>query len=852
MLSQVGNTTVSISKNDTITKIQPLAAANDSIINDTIPKERLEDTVDYNSYEQYHDAKGKHTYLVTDAIVKYLDMEIKADYIDINWESGDVYAVGKEDSTGKIIEPSIFKQGNKEIEYNSFSFNIKTKQGRAYNVRTEEGVGSEKGVVVAGVVKQYNDTISGMRKIAYTTDTYFIEKKDSLADYHLEAEVAKYEQGKSKKIITGPISMKIYGVSTPLVLPFSFLPMGSKRSAGILLPSFGERENVGFYLQGMGFYLPIGDYIDLTLTGDVYTRGSLGLHATSTYLKKYRYTGGFNFDWEKRVNGIKGLDSYTKASNYNLRWTHRQDAKADPNLIFAANVNFRSSKFYRQGVGNNGISSGNYLQNNVNSSISLSKTFPNSPFSASLVISHNQNTNSNSEDVGKMTFQLPQFTLNMNRVFPFAPKSGAKKGLLQSIGLTYGFNLQNTVYTDEDNLFTDKMFDDAKNGAQHRININTGTTLFNYFPLSFNAGYEEVWTLKTTNKYYDVTTDNIIEQEVKGFDAYRQFNIGTSIQTTLYGTKIFGNADDNKMIKAIRHMISPNIGFSYRPDFSTDNWGYYGSYLDGNREEVKYSYFENGIYGSPGRGLSQSLTFGINNNVEMKVRNRTDSTGVQKIKLLESLNISGSYNFAADSMKLSPISVSGRTSLLKNKVGINFGGTVDFYKIKNGKIVDEMGGLRFSTMRVGLTYDLTQAIFGEREMDYDRRGRIRYEDYYFDDLNYAQFLTPWSLAVNMNYNRKVNVVGDVDTTTTIGLRGSFSPSPHWAITGRTSYDFKTGDFAGTYLTFSRDLRSFVIDFSMNPFGQYKTWNFFIGIKASFLRDAVKYEEQEFRGLNSNF
>ena len=858
VLSQVENDSINISNNDTITIVQPMGGNDVSATNDTVNNERLQGILDYDSYDQFHDVKNQHTYLVTDAIVKYLDMEIQADYIDINWQTGDIYAVGKEDSLGRIIEPSRFKQGNKEIEYNSFSFNINTKRGKAFNVRTEESMGSDQGVVIAGVVKQYNDSVSGMRKVAYTTDTYFIERKDSIADYHMETEVAKYMQGEDKKIVTGPIFMKIYEVPTPLGLPFAFLPMGDNRSAGILLPSFGEREEVGFYLQGAGFYLPIGDYMDIAFTGDVYTRGSLGLHVISQYLKRYRFSGNFSFDWEKRVTGIKGLDDYNKSTNYRLAWSHRQDPKANPNLIFSANVNFMSSKFYRQGISNYGISSGNYLQNNVNSSISISKNFPNSPFSASMTVSHSQNTNNNSEQEGNATFQLPQLTVNMSNVYPFAPKTGRKKGLLQSIGVNYNFNLQNTLYTSEDDLFTSRMFDDSRNGARHNFSFNTGTTIMKYFPISFNAGYEEVWTLHTLRRYYDEMVNNVIEERVNGFSSYRTFNVGTGISTTLYGQMNFGTVDDDKRIKAIRHMISPRVSFNYRPDFGKDEWGYYDDYINAEGEEIRYSYFEGGVYGAPSMGLSQSLSFGLNNNLEMKVRSRKDSTGIQKVKIFETLNLSTGYNFAADSLKLSPISINGRTSLFQNKMGISFRATVDPYKrlvseeFPNGRRIDEIGKFRFTTMGFRVNYNLTQALFGEREMNYEKRGRIRYEEYYFDDQNYSQFLTPWSLSIDMTHTRNVSLADVVTNTTSMGLRGSISPTPHWAFSGRTSVDLQNMDFVGTYFTFSRDLRSFVIDFSMNPFGEYKTWNFFIGIKANFLRDAVKYEEREFNSRTNTF
>ncbi|MXV38125.1 LPS-assembly protein LptD [Flavobacteriaceae bacterium Ap0902] len=857
-MAQVEEQRVTIPQNDSITRISETPSIVDSIDSPNAGQEKIEDIIDYTSEEQYFDPKNQRTYLVTNAVVKYLDMEIMADYIEVDLKTGNLYAVGKQDSTGKVIEPSIFKQGGRELEYGSFTYNINTTKGKAFNVRTEESMGTDRGVVVAGVVKQYNDSISGMRKIAYTTDEYFIDRKDTIADYHLEAQVGKLIKGDQNKVVTGPIVMKIYDITTPLTLPFAFLPTGSKRSAGILLPSFGERENLGFYIQGLGLYLPLGEYVDLAFTGDVYTKGSLGLHALSNYKVRYKFSGTFNFDWEKNIRGIKGLPSYNKSTNYNLRWTHRQDPKSNPNLTFNASVNLQSSKYYQQGINNYGIASGDYLNNNVNSSVNLTKNWPNSPFSASLNLMHNQRVNTGSDEPAAVFLQLPSFALNMSRIYPFAPKNGPKKGMLQSLGMTYNFTLLNEINTNEDEVFKKEMFDDTNTGAKNTLLLNTGTTLFNYFPLNFGANYDEVWTLNTVERYYDASADQIITEDRNGFKSYRTFGVSMGLQTTLYGTKIFGTADDDKMIKAIRHMMSPNLSFNYRPDFGTEGWGYYRSFIDGDGFEQIYSIFEGGVYGAPTRGLQENLSFGIANNIEMKVRDRKSTDGVKKIKILETLNINSNYNFAADSMRLGLIRINGRTSLFQNKVGLTFNAQLDPYEViytdefPNGRRIDKLGSLRLNNYGINLSYNFNQDIFGERVMNYDTRGVIRYEDFYFDNMNYAQFLTPWSLAMNLSHRVTTALDGSTTNATTVGMRASISPTPHWAISGRTSLDIQEMDFAGTYLTFSRDLRSFVLDFSMNPFGQYKTWNFFIGIKANFLRDAVKYEERNFRSRNNNF
>src|SRR5690606_32945817 len=340
-LNQNGNDTVAI--------------AVDSNKIDTVQnEERWEHVPPYNSDDQIHEWKKKMSYLLRNAIVNYTDMEIRADYIEINWETGDVYADGKRDSTGMITEPTIFKQAGQEYEQHSFKINFKTKVGVAYNVRMVEG----EGVLIGDRVKRANDSTMYVRGADYTTDTYFIERKTDEPDYVLRTQTAKYIDGKNKAMVTGPINMRIYNVPTPLTLPFAYLPMGENRSAGIIIPSFGERSDVGFFLEGGGFYLPIGDYIDLAVTGEVYTKGSWGIHTNSTYRKRYRYSGGFRFDYENRVTGIKGLDNYSKMTNYRLNWSHSQDPKANPNLIFSANVNLTSSQYFRESINNANIING--------------------------------------------------------------------------------------------------------------------------------------------------------------------------------------------------------------------------------------------------------------------------------------------------------------------------------------------------------------------------------------------------------------------------------------------------------------------------------------------------------------
>lgn len=828
----------SISMQDTL-KIQPT-------------KEKLEDVLTYDSEDQVHQWKKKMSYLLRNAVVKYTDMEIRADYIEINWETGDVLADGKRDSLGIIIEPTIFKQGGKEYEQQSFKINFNTKIGVAYNVRITEG----DGVLIGDRVKKVNDSIMYVRSADYTTDTYFIEKKTNDPDYVLRTSRAKYIDGKNKSMITGPINMRIYDVPTPLTLPFSYIPLGEKRSAGIIIPSFGERTDVGFFLEGGGFYIPFGDYIDLSVTGEFYTKGSWGTHLASSYKKRYRFRGSFRFDYENRITGIKGLDDYSRATNYRINWSHSQDPKANPNLIFSANVNMSSSQYYRESINNTNIINGDVFTNTTSSSVSLNKIFPNSPFSMSLVASHSQNNNNSTGQPARMQFILPQMTVNMNRIYPFAPKAGSKKGLIKNLSVGYNMNLVNNIDTNEDEAFTTEMWKNAKNGIRQRLDLSTGTTIANYFPLTFNTSYNEVWYLKTYQKEFDQQQNTVVTNEVNGFDSYRDFSTSVSISTNVYGTLLSKN--ENAYIKGIRHVISPSVGISYRPDFASEEWGYYDYYRGPDGRKVLYSRFQDGVYGAPPAGESAAISFGLRNNLEMKVKSKNDSIGYDKIKLFEYLDITSSYNLAADKFKLSPVSVSGMTKLFNQKLNLQFRATFDPYKIEFengsdfGTRIDELGAFRLTDYSINFGYNFDNKTFGG-EFDskkYKKRGEIRDENFYFDDYDYAHFLIPWRLGLNFTHNYSRGLQRKGNSTTVVNINASISPTPYWSLSTSTSYDFKAKKLSEARISFNRDLRSFTLNFSWVPFGRYKTWDFFIGIKADILKDAVKYDERSSSFLQS--
>lgn len=825
-----------------------LAIKQDTII----PKEQLDDVVKTKAENKSSSSiSNKQTFLNKKAQIIYQDMQIDADYIRIDWETGKIYARGEQDEKGKIITPAVATQGGKQFEYNEVIYNYKTKQAIAFNARTEES----EGVIVAQRTKKYDDSVFVMRNAMFTTDEYFLKKKDTLADYHMSAPYIKLLKGKnSSQIVTGPIQMYIEQVPTPLILPFAILPFSDKRSAGILIPSFGERQDVGFFLNGLGYYQPIGDHFDLKLLADVYTKGSYNFKPELNYIKKYRYSGNFAADYGYTVRGIKGLDDYSRAKTLRIAWRHSQDSKANPYFTFNSSVDIVSGRnFYTNTVNNNYAFNGSVLNTQQTSRVNVTKRFLNLPVTISASMAYAQNFATGITDI-----RLPDMTVAINQFYLFKPKTGVRTGLLENINVNTGLALSNYVSTTEDKLFKKAMWDEMKTGAKNNISMSTNTTVAKYFTFSISANADNVVTTKTLERNYNPVTNTVEDRFNRGIAAYSTFSASTSMQTVLYGQKNFSK---NSPIVAIRHMVTPSFSFTYSPDFGEAGWGYFKNYSNARGEMTPYSIFDNGIYGAPTAGLTQSLGFNINNNLEMKVRSKSDSTGVKKVKIFENLNISGGYNFAAERHKWSVFSVNGQSSFFDNKLNVNTSLTIEPYEIvfRDGSNVGErtenFGHFSLQGFNLQLSYPMSEAIFGKKEegsKKYKKKGEIRNENYFFDDDNYSHYSPTWTLNVNANYSYTKGLTRLGNKVATLGLDGSIKLTPYWNINASTNYDIQNKELGYTRLGFARDQRSFTITFNWVPFGQYKVYDFFIGIKANILKDAVKYKERSFTQPNSTF
>ena len=861
------------------------------IVGDTIPQkdtiiqkpERLESILYKKAESISRDFPKKMIFLKRKAQVQYQDMQIDADYISIDESKNLIFARGKQDSTGRIIEPVITTQAGKKYETDQFNYNYKTKQAIAFNARTEES----EGVIVADKTKKYNDSVFFMRRGKYTTDDYFIKKKDTVADYYLLAPHIKLIKGKNKsQVVTGPVQMYIEEVPTPLIMPFAILPFSDKRSAGILIPSFGERQDVGFFLNGLGYYQPIGEHFDIKILADIYTKGSWNFKPELNYIKKYRYNGNFSADIGTMVRGIKGLPEYNKSNTYRIAWRHSQDMKANPFLNFSASVDIVSTKFYNNTVNNNYIFNQNVLNTQQNSSLSLTKRFLNLPITITGNASYSQNFATGNADL-----RLPQLNVAVNQFYLFKSKTGVREGLLENITVNTGLNLNNFVTTQEGELFKKEMWDKLQTGIKNNIQIGTNTTIAKYFTFSVNATIDNAFTTKSTTKFYDPLENKEVARIDKKVAGYSTYSAGASLQTIVYGQ---ANFKKGSAIEAIRHVVTPSIGFTYSPDFGNPKFGYYKNYYNAYGALTPYSIFDGGIIGTPSNGEVGSLNFNIGNNIEMKVRSKSDSTGVKKVKIFESLNVSGGYNFAAKSHPWSIFSINGQSSFFDNKLSVNTSLSLDPYRIEflpgqdTGIRTEDFGYFNLQGFNMQMSFPLSSELFGakakkkksekenndavnenenidikegkeENKTDdsdlaakYSKKGEIRNENYYFDDDNYARFEQPWTLNLTASYSYSKSLSKFGNKVASIGLDGSIKLTPYWNINGSTHYDVISKDLAYTRLGFSRDQRSFTITFNWVPFGQYKVYDFFIGIKANILKDALKYKDRSFTQPNAPF
>ena len=794
--------------------------------------------------------KNKTMTLYDKAELNYLDINLTGGIIIMNYEKDEVFAYGIKDSMNTYTQMPVFKQGANVVEPDSIIFNFKTKKALIYNSRSDQGEFR----VLGEITKRENDSVYFIKNARFTTskdvnnpEYYFLSRKIKLVP--------------RKKVVTGLTNMVIADVPTPIGLPFAFFPMTETSQSGVIMPTFQDTRNQGYSLQNGGYYLALSDYYDLAILADYYTNGSYGMRFESSYAMRYKFRGNVNLRFEELINGERGFPNYSKSNIYNIQWSHSQDAKSNPSSRFSASVNLGSSTFFQQSL--NIVNVGSTINNNLSSSISYSKTFNSTPgVNLSVTTTHNQNTQTE-----QINMTLPTFQGSIDRIFPFAGKDGAKKGLIKNINLQYNLRAENRIQTNDSLFFKSEMFRNMQSGFQHSIPLSTNFKVFKFFSVSASANYNEVWYLKTINKNFDNDLGQEVIRDINGFESFRTYNFTSGIGTTIYGNFDFGK---DKKIQAIRHVMRPNVSYNNTPSFEQ----YYDTYtIDATGRQVDFSKFEQGIFGAPGRLSSQNIGFSLSNTFEAKVTEK-DSTKLEakKIMLINNLNFSTNYNLSADSLRLAPVRLTGGTNILDNKMNINFGATLDPYANVGGRRIDvfniENGGslFRLTSANMTVNYSFSNRDGGEKDKK-NRQGERnggRPDDLFgsntdFSDRRESQFkeneettdsspsdffnsklLFDFTFAHSLTYgnnNRENKIIGN-----SLMASANIDLSTRWKMGVSTGYDFVQNGITFTQFRFERDLLSWRMDFNWSPYGANAFWGFFIGIKSSVLSD-IKYDRR---------
>ena len=791
------------------------------------------------------DINKRKAQLYTKGHIEYDGMELKADHIRVDFDEQTLIATPVLDSAGKPSGRPYFKEGNSEYMAEAITFNYYSKKGIITSVVTAEGDGFLHGTRV----KKINDSVMYLSSGQYTTCNY--------AHPHFAINFSHSKLIANNKIFTGPAYVSIEDVPTPLILPFAFFPMNHKEQAsGIIMPSYGWMDNRGYYLKDGGYYFALNDNMDLTLMGELYTNLSWAAEAKSNYYVRYKFKGDVDLRYGVTKEGIRG-DSATfqKFSDFKLAWKHEQDAKANPRSRFSANVNLQSRNYNKNTTNRN-----DYFNSTTTSSISYSAQLGSSlNLSASLNESYNVQT-------GLINLKLPTISLSSTTFYPLRRKeANGSYRWYENISLSYSLSADNNITSQDSDLLKLSTLSKMQYGVQHSVPISLSQKVLRFFNWTNSVSYNERWHWTTIHKSYDSLTDETHIDTVRGFRANREVSFTSSLSTRIYGMFNFKYGP----IKALRHVINPSVSFSYHPDFGNPQLGWWQSYTDNTGYVHRYSIFEQSLYGGPSDGRSGRVNFNIGNNLEMKVASAKDTiTGTKKVVLLESLNLSTSYDLAKDSLQWSDIALTGRTTLFKNTV-LNYSGSFTPYYVdqqgrKHNQYVWEMQDKFIiknnSTWSTQLSFSLNNKTFqkdagskpGDKPTGQTLVSPAMLSPYNYNPAllmgTYADFSMPWNLSFNYTLSYVSTYVAaqfnyKSEVIQTLGISGNVELTHNWKIAVSTGYDFVNKGISYTSVDIYRDLHCWEMRFNWVPFGYYKSWNFIINIKAASLKD-VKYQKQE--------
>lgn len=838
----------------------------DSIMLDTVPVISSEEDssdgildaqVDYDAKDSIlFDVANQKVFMYGEAVVIYKDVNLKADYIELDLDKKVVFAEGLPDSTGAIAGKPQFTEGKETFESTTLTYNFNSKKAIVTGIVSEQ----EGGYLHSAKTKKLADGSINLSQGKYTTC--------DAPDPHFYLALTKAKVIPDDKIVSGPAYMVLEDIPLPLILPFGFFPNQKNQASGILIPEWGEEKNRGFFLRNGGYYFALSDYFDLALTGDVYSNGTWGVGIRSNYKVRYRFSGNLQLKYYNNVSGDLDIGNYVRKTDYSIIWSHRLDPKSSPSSTFSASVNMSSSSYDQ----NHSYNRDDYFTNQKQSSISYSKRWEGTPFNFSGSLRHSQNSQNQT-----VNLDFPKLAFNMNRIYPFRglSKTPGSSKWYQNIELSYSANMENRIETHDTLLFTSEVFDDMDNGFKHQIPLSANFRPFRSFNISPRVQYQAVVYTESIRKHWDPNyidpgtgeiSPTVITDTIEGFQYAHSFlpSISVLLNPKIYGMYQFKNPD-SKVI-AIRHLMTPSIGASYVPDMGNLLPNYYDTVqVDTTGRTQVYSYFQNGIYGTPSlNGRSGSVTFTLNNNIEMKLRSDSDTLAdTKKVKILENLTFSTNYNIFKDSLNLAPLNFSGYTTILDRKFKLNFNGAFDPYalnedgrKINTFEISQTGRLLRLTRMSFGVDYTLSskQGSGSAPQSNQDRMMGPGSPDGIENQIQevqeeqssrypgYVDFNIPWSFSIRYNFNySKPGLTSKV--TQTLSFSGNISLTPKWKIGVSSGWDFEKNALAYTSLNIYRDLHCWEMRFSWVPIGYRQSYTFGINAKASILKD-LKYERNK--------
>ena len=860
-------------------------AIDDSIRADSMMRARsngIDAPVKYSAEDSLvYDAESGTAYLYGNSKVDYENMKLTSDKVHMNLDKSTVRATGTVDSTaeGGIKGKPVFTMGKDEYKSDTMAFNFKSKKGLIKGVYTEQQDG-----FLSGEVGKRDSTGSiYLQHGRYTT----CDKPHP--DFYIALSRAKVRPGKD--VVFGPAYLVVADVPLPLAIPYGFFPFSKKYSSGFIMPSYGDESDRGFYLRDGGYYFAISDKWDLKLLGEIYTKGSWGVSAASNYRKRYRYSGSFLFSYQDSKTGDKGLPDFAEQESFKIQWNHRQDPKANPYSSLAASVNFATSSYERNNL-NSMYNPQTLTQSTRTSSVSWSTGF------SSIGLSLSATTNL-AQDMRNSSIQitLPDLNISLSRFYPFKRKHlVGKERWYEKISMSYTGQLANSISTTEDKILHSNLIKDWKNAFQHTIPVQANFTLFNYINVtpSFNFT-DRMYSKKVTRGWDNTLQKEVVRDTIYGFHNVYNWSMNVGASTKLYGfwvpnRKLFGDK-----IQAIRHVITPQVTFSYAPNFAARRYGYYDSYqytdASGNVKLVEYSPYQDELYSVPGKYKTEMISWDVSNNIEMKVKSDKDTTGYKKISIIDELGASMSYNAAADYHRWSDLSMRLRLKWWKNYTfSMNAQFATYAYELDaNGKPYvgnhTEWGYgrlPRFQGMSQNFSFTLNpeklKKWFGRKDdkdddkvsvdsdgpdtniesnMDDDlekgkyaakkKRGNIAETD----DDGYMSFNMPWSLTIGYGITMRENTAGRFNTKTmrypykftqTLNFSGNIRISDGWNINFSSGYDFENHAMSMTTASLSRDLHCFNMSASV-VLAPYTSYNFTFRCNAATLTDALKYDKR---------